>query len=296
LCYENSKVQKAGGWVRCCVSNNNPSTKILEDDIISTPIACFSNGLETVSKGVALKVFLSSLFIQSSFNYHGMQNIGFTFSILPLAKLMGSKRDRIVALLNRHLQLFNTHPYLSGPIIGSVLHMEEMRAVSDTDDGGTAVVNLKNALMGPYAAMGDSFFWGAMKPLAAIFSVVIALQQMLIAPLAFLFLYNPLHIWIRCKGFWEGYRRGKGGVDFVRILDMPQLTRKMRWASLVGLGCLAALAVRLTFPYPLVPHIDIIVKNLYLFLILLCFWGIKRGISQVKMFYCMFIIGWLISF
>lgn len=247
------------------------------------------------SRRVAIKVFLSSLFIQSSFNYHGMQNMGFAFSILPLAKRMGGKRDRIAALLTRHLQLFNTHPYLSGPIIGSVLHMEETCAVSGNDEEGAAVANLKNALMGPYAALGDSFFWGAMKPLAAVFSVVLALQQTLLAPLAFLFLYNPSHIWIRSRGFVEGYRRGKEGIDFIRILDMPKLTGRMRWVSLAGLGCLAALAGRLILPSSLVPHIDIIVKLLYLFLILLCSWGIKRGISQVKMLYCMFIIGCLIS-
>jgi len=223
-----------------------------------------------------------------------MQNMGFAFSILPLAKRMGGKRDRIAALLTRHLQLFNTHPYLSGPIIGSVLHMEEACAVSGNDEEGAAVANLKNALMGPYSALGDSFFWGAMKPLAAVFSVVLALQQTLLAPLAFLFLYNPPHIWIRSRGFVEGYRRGKEGIDFIRILDMPKLTGRMRWVSLAGLGCLAALAGRLILPSSLVPHIDIIVKLLYLFLILLCSWGIKRGISQVKMLYCMFIIGCLI--
>ena len=275
------------------MNNVHFSTETSEDGV-PAPAPSFSSGRAPGSRGVALKVFFGSLFIQSSFNYQGMQNIGFAFSILPLARWMGGKGDRIAALLTRHLQLFNTHPYLSGPIIGSVLHMEEICAVSGNERDGAAAADLKNALMGPYAALGDSFFWGALKPLAAVFSVALALQQTLLAPLAFLFLYNPPHIWIRSRGFVEGYRRGKEGIDFIRTLDMPQLTGRMRWISLAGLGCLAALAGRL-LPSPSVSHIDIIVKLLYLLLVILCYWGIKRGISQVKMLYCMFIIGCLIA-
>lgn len=74
-----------------------------------------------------------------------MQNIGFAFSIFPFAKRMEDKRDRISALSAGHMQLFNTHPYLSGPIIGSVLHMEETSAVS------SLVLALQRTLLVPLA-------------------------------------------------------------------------------------------------------------------------------------------------
>ena len=54
-----------------------------------------------------------------------MQNLGFAFSVLPLAKNLKANKEQVTALLARHLQLFNTHPYLAAPIIGSVVHMEK---------------------------------------------------------------------------------------------------------------------------------------------------------------------------
>lgn len=242
-----------------------------------------------VNAGVARKIFLSSLLIQSSFNYRGMQNLGFAFSLLPLARRLAGDEVRLAALLTRHLQLFNTHPYLSAPIIGSVARMEE-------DNTGAAAVNLKNALMGPYAALGDSFFWGALKPLAAVFGVLLALQEYLLAPLALLLLYNPGHFWVRVRGFVEGYRRGKEGIDFIRYLELPWLTGRIRWLSLLGLGAIAALISHSVHTPSLGRPAEFLAPVAILSLIILCYWGIRNGISQVKIIYGMFIISFMLSY
>lgn len=269
--------------------SNKPS-----GDKIHTPetISLFSQAHGSV--GVALRIFLSSLFIQSSFNYRGMQNLGFAFSLLPLAKLTAGDKEHLVALLTRHLQLFNTHPYLSAPIIGSVVHME--KDSMDADKTGAAAVNLKNALMGPYAALGDSFFWGAMKPLAAVFSVLLALQEYLLAPLAMLLLYNPVHLWVRVWGFVEGYRRGKEGIDFIRYLELPRLTGRIRWISLSGLGAMAAILSYSVHNPALGRPVEVLTPVVFLALIILCYWGIRNGISQVKIIYGMFILSCILSF
>lgn len=243
--------------------------------------------------GVAIKIFFSSLFIQSSFNYRGMQNLGFAFSLLPLARLMEDDKERLAALLTRHLQLFNTHPYLSAPIIGSVVHMEAQEA---DKAGGAAAVNLKNALMGPYAAIGDSFFWGALKPLAAVFSVLLALNQYLPASLALLFLYNPVHLWVRVQGFMEGYHRGKEGIYFIRYLELPRLTGWVRWFSLSGLGAIAAMISHSNHVTMTGRWVDLLSPVVFLSLIILCYWGIRHGISQVKIIYGMFVISCVLSF
>jgi PTS system mannose-specific IID component len=246
------------------------------------------------SAGLALKIFFSSLFIQSSFNYRGMQNLGFAFSLLPLARLWGGDKEHLAALLTRHLQLFNTHPYLSAPIIGSVARMEKDNM--EADNAGAAAVNVKNALMGPYAAIGDSFFWGAIKPLAAVFSVLLALQQYLLAPLALLLLYNPVHLWVRVWGFVEGYRHGKEGIYFIRCLELPQLTGRIRWISLSGLGAIAAMISHSIHTSSLGRPVEFLAPVVFLSLIILCYWGIRNGISQVKIIYGMFIISCMLSF
>jgi mannose PTS system EIID component len=244
------------------------------------------------SGGVAIKIFFNSLFIQSSFNYRGMQNLGFVFSLLPLARLLAGDKESLVAFLTRHLQLFNTHPYLSAPIVGSVAHMEEQEA----DKAGAAAANLKNALMGPYAAIGDSFFWGAMKPLAAVFSVLLALQQYLPAPLALLLLYNPVHLWVRVRGFVEGYQHGKEGIYFIRYLELPRLTGWVRWFSLAGLGAIAAMISHSNHAPLLGRWVELLTPVAFLSLIILCYWGMRNGISQVKIIYGMFVISCVLSF
>ncbi len=266
------------------------------DDEFPKYNSCFSGKRMPAYGSIALGVFLRSLFIQSSFNYHGMQNLGFAFSMLPLAGRLADNRERLASMLTRHMQVFNTHPYLSGLIIGSVFHIEERSINAGNDKAGEAeAANLKNILMGPYAALGDSFFWGALKPFASVLSVLVALQHSLLAIPAFLFLYNPSHLWIRCRGFMEGYRRGKNSIDFIKLLDMPRLTRKIRWISLVGLGSMAAVAVHFPTRVSFGLSLYIIANVVFLCLMLLCFWGIKKGISQAKMLYWIFMIGCAVS-
>jgi len=252
----------------------------------------FPVGQTSSDAGLAVKVFLSSLFIQASFNYRGMQNLGFAFSVLPLARALKGNKERVAALLARHLQLFNTHPYLAAPIIGSVVYVEKNTA----DKAGPLAVNLKSALTCPYAALGDSFFWGSLKPMAAVFSVLLALHDSLLAPLALLLTFNPAHLWIRVMGFVEGYRSGKEGVEFIRRLDLPKLTGQIKWLSLLGLATMGAMVSRsIHIPFPDRP-IEFFFMGVYLSLIILCYLGIKRGISQTKMLYLMFIISCGLSF
>jgi len=103
-----------------------------------------------------IRVFLRSLLIHSSFNFWRMQNLGFAYAMLPLIRRKGLNRKDVSGFLVRHLEGFNTHPYLSGPVIGSIARLEE------TTEGGQAgpiCSEVKNTLMGPYAAIGDTFFW-----------------------------------------------------------------------------------------------------------------------------------------
>ena len=150
--------------------------------------------------------------------------------------------------------------------------------------------------MGPYAALGDSFFWGAMKPMAAVFSVLLALQEYLLAPVALLLLYNPVHLWVRVGGFVEGYRRGKEGIDFIRYLELPLLTGRIRWISLSGLGAMAAMISYSVHTPSLGRPVEFLTPVAFLSLIILCYWGMRKGISQAKILYGMFAIGCVLSF
>jgi mannose PTS system EIID component len=238
------------------------------------------------------KLFIRSLFIQASLNFRGMQNLGFAFAMVPVARLYAHDKKRAADLLTRHLQSFNTHPYLAGSIIGSVVHIEErLDGESDAAEANT----LKNVLMGPYAAIGDSFFWGALKPFAAIFGVLVAVQGFLLAPVIFLLLYTPPHVWIRVKGFLEGYRKGKQGIDFIRMLDMPGIARKLRFISLIVLGILAAMVSETMCRSLTSLGRDIPLKLAALIVTIVLYQLIRKGVPTLGILYGMFILFCVIS-
>ncbi|MCO4476938.1 PTS system, mannose-specific IID component [Streptococcus infantarius subsp. infantarius] len=100
-----------------------------------------------LSKSDRQKVWWRSTFLQGSWNYERMQNLGWAYALIPaIKKLYTSKEDRAAAL-ERHLEFFNTHPYVAAPIIGVTLALEEERANgAEIDD--TAIQGVKIGMMG----------------------------------------------------------------------------------------------------------------------------------------------------
>jgi len=218
-----------------------------------------------------------------------MQNLGFVFAVIPLIKSAGMNGIEAARVLNRHLQMFNTHPCLTGAVLGSVVKLEE--EIQD----GREVEDLKKALMGPYAAIGDAFFWGAWRPFSAIGGVVLMMEGVLWAPLIFLILYNPVPFYVRLKGFIEGYRRCRRGIDFIGGLHLPGLAGKVRWISVVLLGILAvSISRNAGHAFAIVPNL--LIGLLFSGVILLCFWMITRGISAMKILYGTVALLLLVSF
>ena len=111
-----------------------------------------------LSKKDRVSVWWRSTFLQGSWNYERMQNGGWAFSMIPaIKKLYKTKEDRAAAL-ERHLEFFNTHPYVASPIIGVTLALEEERANGAPVDDVT-IQGVKVGMMGPLAGIGDPVFW-----------------------------------------------------------------------------------------------------------------------------------------
>lgn len=227
-------------------------------------------------------IFIRSLFIHSSLNFPRMQNLGFCFSVIPLLKQLQLPPAEKTAFLKRHLQLFNTHPYLSGAIIGSVVKEE----LGTEGRGGETAVRLKNTFMAPYAAMGDPLFSGALKPLCSTVSVLLAFMGFLFTPIVYLLLFNLVHLWIRLKGFLAGCREGNGAFMYISALNLPRLTGIIRSLCLVAAGMLAAFMLfsfgtdlKLGFPG------NIVLSLTGLVIILVSYRLIRAGIPQTALLY-----------
>jgi mannose/fructose/N-acetylgalactosamine-specific phosphotransferase system component IID len=240
-----------------------------------------------MNRSALFNIFLRSLTIQVSFNFWRMQNLGFAFAMLPLIRRHDGDRMRIAALLARHLQMINTHPYMIAPMIGAVTRIEEEGHTPEAAD-------LKEALMGPYAAIGDSFFWGALRSFSSVGAVIVAFTGTFPAPLAFLLLYSPAHLWVRGKGFLEGYRLGKNGINFIRGLDLPGAAARVRFLSSILIGVLAAVAMDMALHacnfLPVIPA-----RASALILFILIFLGIRKGGSPVQVLYGMTLLSMVLS-
>ncbi|MEA2013900.1 MAG: PTS system mannose/fructose/sorbose family transporter subunit IID [Thermodesulfobacteriota bacterium] len=225
------------------------------------------------------EVFLRSLFIQSSWNFRGMQNTGFAYTMIPLSRRFAGNREQISGILTRHIQPFGSHPYLTGAITGSVARLEE---TSESDNCPEAL-RLKEALMAPYAAIGDPFFWGGLKPFSSVASVILAFEGLLTAPLFFLLAYNSIHVWVRLRGFIEGYLDGKGGIRFFSVIDMPGKIKMLKWVTTFFLAILCAVFVDSSII--LAGFSTGIAVGGTLALVLLCSWLVSRGISSMAVLY-----------
>ena len=234
-----------------------------------------------MKRGALIKVLLRSFFIHCAVNFRRMQNLGFTYSLIPLLDAKKMSDDDKENFLVRHLQMFNTHPYLSALLIASIARMEEDRP--DGEDAAYIEV-VKNSLAGPCAAIGDTFFWGAMRPCAGIVSTWVALLGVIWAPLVFLLCYTPAHLWVRLKGFSEGYRRGKLGVEFLRKMALPAWAIRIRWFSV---AVLAGLAVWLLSGFAAIGDGagHLLFGTGMLALILAFLFLLRRGISQIFILY-----------
>jgi hypothetical protein len=107
----------------------------------------------TLTKQDRKKVWWRHQFLQGSWNYERMQNGGWCYSIIPAIKKLYSNKEDQIAALKRHMEFYNTHPYVSSPVMGVTLALEEEKANGENVDD-TAIQGVKVGMMGPLAGAG----------------------------------------------------------------------------------------------------------------------------------------------
>jgi mannose PTS system EIID component len=196
-----------------------------------------------------LGVFWRSFFIQTSWSYDRMQSLGFAFALLPVLRRLYPDRSEFASRLGAHMEYFNTQPYLASFVLGAVARKEEERAAGGSAAEDPAAV--KKALMAPLGALGDSFFWGGLKPLSAALAVAALLAGAWWAPLLFLVLYNTVHVGLRAALVFTGYRSGGDAAVLVSRYHLPRLARVFKALGLAVIGCIAGTAAFWVQPFHL---------------------------------------------
>ena len=193
-----------------------------------------------LTKKDRLSIWWRSFFIQGSWNYERMQNGGWAYSLIPAIKKLYKTKEERSAALTRHLEFFNTHPYVASPIIGVTLALEEERANGAQVDDIT-IQGVKVGMMGPLAGIGDPVFWFTVRPILGALGASLAMSGNILGPIIFFLGWNI----IRMIFTWYTQELGyKAGSRITEDLSGSLLQDITKGASILGMFILGSLVNR----------------------------------------------------
>lgn len=252
--------------------------------------------------------FLRSNLLQGSWNFERMQALGYCFGMVPAIRRLypdANSQERKDAI-KRHLEFYNTQPFMTAPILGVNLAMEEERANGAPIDDA-AINGVKVGLMGPLAGVGDPIFWGTARPVFAGIGAGMAQQGSILGPILFFLMFNIVRLFFRYWGIQYGYRRG---LEIVSDMGGGALQKITEVASILGLFVMGALVNKWTkihIPYQLSEitnqlgeveirtvqsTLDDLMPGLpALGLTFLCMFLLRKGINALWLIFGIFVIG-----
>ena len=194
----------------------------------------------TLSKSDRLKVWFRHQYLQGSWNYERMQNGGWCFSMVPAIKKLYPNKDDQIAALKRHMEFYNTHPYVSSPVIGVTLALEEDRA-NGTPVEDAAIQGVKVGMMGPLAGVGDPVFWFTLRPILGALGASLAMSGNIMGPLLFFIAWNVIRLAFEWYTQEFGYQLG---TSITKDLSGGLMGKITEGASILGMFVIGSLVER----------------------------------------------------
>ena len=194
----------------------------------------------TLTKKDRFHVMWRTQLLQGSWKYGRMQNGGWCYSLIPAIKKLYTKKDDQIAALKRHLEFYNTHPYVSAPVTGVVLALEEDRA-NGAPVTDVAIQGVKVGMMGPLAGVGDPVFWFTMRPILGALGASMALTGSIMGPIIFFVAWNIIRLAVLWYTQEFGYH---AGAAITKDVSGGLLGKVTKGASILGMFILGALVNR----------------------------------------------------
>ena len=253
------------------------------------------------------RMYWRSTFLLGSFNFERMQAMGFCYTLMPaIRKVYRGDKAAEAAALKRHLEFYNTQPWVSSVVFGVTAAMEEQKAKGE-DISEETITSVKVGLMGPLAGVGDPIFWGTARPVLAALGASLALNGSIVGPLLFFIGINVLRVLTRWYGLKFGYERG---TEMVTEVGGGQLKKITQMAAIMGLFVMGALVSKwTTIKFPAVVSTvknddgivtDTTVQSILdqllpglaaLGLTFLCMWLLNKKINALWIIMGMFAVG-----
>lgn len=247
-------------------------------------------------KDLLAATFKWYMFAWQCVNYERFVSLGFTSSINHILAKLYKDEEELKEALTRHMEFFNTEPYIGVVILGIVVAMEEERAAKGEEVvPAESITTVKTGLMGPLAGIGDTINQSILYPLFLAIGCGLTLDNNLglIGPLVFIILSCGSQ-WLEAWYFAQlGYRFGRDAIT--KILAGGTMDKIIHAAGIVGCMVMGALTVNyvslatgITFGsgdsvVALQSQLDAILPSMLpLLVVLLCTYLFKKGATPTK--------------
>lgn len=191
-----------------------------------------------LDRKIRRRIFARSFFLQATWDFRHMQGIGFAFGLYPLLRRLYPHAEQRTKAVRRHLEFFNTQPYMAGIALGVAARQEQEIAEQPSAAREARVAQLKRSMGSALAAIGDPLFWGAWRPFCAITAAILILviripQICLWIVAASVILYNiPVWVW-RWNGVRWGFEDGERVVVRLSEMRLQRRLKQLRWGAFV---------------------------------------------------------------
>lgn len=190
------------------------------------------------------KKILNSMFWRSgtvfaAFNMVKMEGNAFTITMIPaLNELYKNDEEGRKEALRRHNNFFNTHAVLFSFIAGLSYALEKEKVEKGSVDKDT-IENIKVALMGPTAGIGDAFFFNCVRVIAAGIGIGLCATGNFLGTILFILMYGGSQIVARWYLLRVGYSMGTSFID--SVFESGLMGSVTKAASILGLGMVGAM-------------------------------------------------------
>lgn len=251
---------------------------------------------------VLRQVFWRTMGLSSSYTFERMQALAYVYAMIPVIDLYYTKKEDKIAAYSRHFELFNTTPTMGGFVTGLSASMEK-QAASDPDFDVASINAVKVSLMGPFAGIGDSIFWGSLRIISLGIGASLCADGNPIGILVHLLLFNIPAFAVRYYGVYIGFSLGS---QFMRTATesgvLAEITKAATLVGLMTVGAMSALMIRFETTLVLRPTegvevviqdlLDAIYPNLLPLLLLFgCYSALKKGVKPHILMIAMLVLG-----
>lgn len=251
-------------------------------------------------------MFWNSGLVFAGFNMVKMEGNAFALTMAPaLEELYPDPQERKQAMV-RHNGFFNTHAVLFALIAGITYALEREKKSKGSVDDDT-IENIKAALMGPTAGIGDAFFFNCIRIIAAGIGIGLCSQGNILGVIIFILLYGVGQMIARWYLLRIGYSFGTSFIDTVFESGlMSALTKSAAIVGLTMVGAMVATMVNVKLAWTIhvgetsVVVLDVINSIMPGILSILLVFGlvklIKKGVKPVTLVLGILIITIVLAF